>query len=362
MPHVPSTAEHCSTMRTSVSGSATGRARRARAIFCARRWQAAWYATLPSPFVKSLVRASSRARRPSRNSIRSTRGSRPPRAPPASRRRAATPSSSCSRTSGPGTTTGMPCCDERRELRDVVPRLRARRVDVAAVEVRHAAALLRRYARGCERLFHVCHEASRPAEIDVRLSRDADLVEDRSRQVTNSVEILANLVARGRPAVTNIPAAVGESEHEAADFGNEWMMLPITSRVQPQGLSRGPNRRQRVQHRQNRRCSDSCAEQHHRPLSRLRNEASTRQAHVECIAHTDLLPQVGSGCAVRLDLHAEFDSAPSRLGPRGSSCERRGRHLRSAEDVGRRIAPAERSAAAGHPELCIVSERTSAHS
>src|SRR5271169_1854614 len=71
---------------------------------------------------------------------------------------------------------------------------------------------LRRYARGCECLFHVCHKASRPAEIDVRLSRDADLVEDRSRQVTGGVEILAHLVARARPAVTNIPAAVGERE------------------------------------------------------------------------------------------------------------------------------------------------------
>src|SRR6516225_8101057 len=72
--------------------------------------------------------------------------------------------------------------------------------------------LRRRYARGCERLFHICHEASRPAEIDVRLSRDADPIEDRSRQVTNGVEILAHLVARARPAVTNILTAVGERE------------------------------------------------------------------------------------------------------------------------------------------------------
>src|SRR3981081_4544205 len=73
---------------------------------------------------------------------------------------------------------------------------------------------LRRHVQGCERLFHVCHEASRPAEVAIRLSRDADLVEDRSRQVTGSVETLAHLVARARPAVTNIAAAVGEREHE----------------------------------------------------------------------------------------------------------------------------------------------------
>src|ERR1700731_3137964 len=84
----------------------------------------------------------------------------------------------------------------------------------------------RRHVQGCERLFHVCHEASRPADVDLRFSWNADLVEDRSRQVTGSVEILAHLIARARPAVTNIAATVGEREHEAADFGGKWMMLP----------------------------------------------------------------------------------------------------------------------------------------
>src|ERR1700756_1066586 len=103
-----------------------------------------------------------------------------------------------------------------------------------------------RYAQGRERLFHVCHEASRPAEVDIRLSRDADLVENQPRQVTGSIEILAHLVARVRPAVTNIAAAVGEREHETADFGGKWMMLPVARRVQPQDLPRRAGRRQRV--------------------------------------------------------------------------------------------------------------------
>ena len=78
-----------------------------------------------------------------------------------------------------------------------------------------------RHAQGCERLFHVCYEASRPAEVDIRLSWDADLFEDRSRQVSGSVETLTHLVARARPAVTNEAAAVREREHEAANFGGE---------------------------------------------------------------------------------------------------------------------------------------------
>ena len=102
----------------------------------------------------------------------------------------------------------------------------------------------------------------------------------RLRQMTGSIEILAQLIARARPAVTNIPAAVGESEHKAADFGGEWMMLPITSRVQPQDLS-GRAAAASACSIASTGCPDSCAEQRHRPLSGLRNEASARRAHVE---------------------------------------------------------------------------------
>src|SRR5262249_30256306 len=34
--------------------------------------------------------------------------------------------------------------------------------------------LLGRHAQGYERVFHLCHEASRPAEVDIRLSWEAD--------------------------------------------------------------------------------------------------------------------------------------------------------------------------------------------
>src|SRR5262249_45077996 len=112
-------------------------------------------------------------------------------------------------------------------------------------------------------------------------------------------------VARARLAVTNIAAAVLELEHEAADFGGERMMLPIASRVEPQDLTGRASRCQRVQHRQNRRRPDSRAEQHHRPLSGLQNEASARRAGVESITHPDMLAQVSSGRSIRLDLHAD---------------------------------------------------------
>src|SRR5262249_45749808 len=104
------------------------------------------------------------------------------------------------------------------------------------------------YARGCERRFHVRHEARRSAEGDIRLSWELDKLKDGWRKVTGSVEILTHLAARAWPAVTNIATALGEREHEAADFSSEWMMLPIASRVQPQHLPCRANRRQRMQH------------------------------------------------------------------------------------------------------------------
>jgi len=121
-------------------------------------------------------------------------------------------------------------------------------------------------------------------------SSDADVVEDRSREVTRGVEILTHLVARARSAVTHIGAAVREREHEAADFGGEWMMLSIASPVQPQDMPRRAGGRQCVQHRQNRRRPDSRAEQHHPRLSGLQNDASARRAGVERIAHPDMPP------------------------------------------------------------------------
>src|SRR5262249_32510612 len=68
----------------------------------------------------------------------------------------------------------------------------------------------RRHAQGCERLSHLCHETSRPAEVDIGLLWDAELVEDRPRQVPDGVEILTRLVRRARPAVADIAAAVRE--------------------------------------------------------------------------------------------------------------------------------------------------------
>src|ERR1700689_611773 len=84
-------------------------------------------------------------------------------------------------------------------------------------------------ARQCR--LHICHKGSRSTNVSVRFSRDTDLFEHRSRQMTGGIEILAQLVGRGRFAIANIASAVREGEHQAADFGGEGMMFTIPSGV-----------------------------------------------------------------------------------------------------------------------------------
>src|SRR4029077_8679731 len=145
--------------------------------------------------------------------------------------------------------------------------------------------------------------------------------------MTSSIEIFTNLVARIRPAVTNKAASVPEREHEASNFGGEWMMLPIASRLHPQHLPCRVGGRQRVQHRKNRRRPDSRAEQYHWALSGVQNEASARRADVESITDADMLAEVSSSRPVRLDLHAD-SIAPCRRWPRQRVAAKKWRPIR----------------------------------
>src|ERR1041385_9181037 len=97
--------------------------------------------------------------------------------------------------------------------------------------------LLRHYAQSGERLFHVRHEASWTTQINIRVAAEADFLENGLCQVPGAVKILAQLIARVRPAVTNIAAAMRQCEHETADFNSECVMLSIAGRVQPQDFS-----------------------------------------------------------------------------------------------------------------------------
>src|SRR5262252_7093301 len=97
---------------------------------------------------------------------------------------------------------------------------------------------LRSDAERRERLFHIGHEAVRSAEVDIGFSWQAERSQHRARQVTDRVIILAQCVTRVGPAVTNVAAASRESQHEAANFCGEGVMLSVAGGVQPQNLPR----------------------------------------------------------------------------------------------------------------------------
>lgn len=105
---------------------------------------------------------------------------------------------------------------------------------------------IRHYAERCKRLLHVRHETGRPTEVDVRVGRDADVVQCRLRKSAWSIEIFAEPVARSRFAVADKAAAPGKAMHEAADFAGKWMMPPVARGMQPKYLPGGVGRCKRV--------------------------------------------------------------------------------------------------------------------
>src|SRR5262245_51553181 len=83
------------------------------------------------------------------------------------------------------------------------------------------------------------------------------------------------------------------------------MMLAIACPVQPEDPSRRVSRGKRVQHRQDRRRTDTRAEQHDRSIAALQDETPAWRADVEHIAHPNMLVQVGACRAVGFDLYAD---------------------------------------------------------
>src|SRR5262252_8746300 len=65
-----------------------------------------------------------------------------------------------------------------------------------------------RNAESRERCLHIRHEAIRSAKVNVRLSWNSDFFENRLRQMTGKVEIITWFLARARPAVTDVLAAI----------------------------------------------------------------------------------------------------------------------------------------------------------
>src|SRR5579859_8243335 len=123
--------------------------------------------------------------------------------------------------------------------------------------------------------------------------------------MTGTIEIGAQRIVWIRSAVTNVAAAVLERAHQGADLGGERMVLPIARPVEPQDLPCRSGGGERMKHRQHRCSPDSRAEEDHRCLTGLQNEAPPWRAEVERIAHPHLLAQVSSDSRMGLGLHAD---------------------------------------------------------
>ena len=128
-----------------------------------------------------------------------------------------------------------------------------------------------RDANTCKRVFHLRHESSRPAQVDIGLRRDTEFFENGSRQTTGSVEVPTALVARVGAAVTDIAPAVSEPAQQTAHFCTERMMRSIASCMQPQNLPCRVRGCERMQHRDNRGRPDPCTQEHHRPVAPYRH-------------------------------------------------------------------------------------------
>src|SRR5262252_3777465 len=73
--------------------------------------------------------------------------------------------------------------------------------------------------------------------------------------------------------------------------------------------------RQRMEHRQNRRSSDSSAEQYYRTFSGLQHKASPWRADVKGVTQVDTFAQIGSTRPIWLDFHTD-SIVLRRAGPR----------------------------------------------
>src|SRR4051812_5749946 len=95
------------------------------------------------------------------------------------------------------------------------------------------------------------------------------------------VEIVADPIIRARPAIGHIAPPVWDSGDQAPDLRSQWMVLPVLRLVEPQDRPWRLRRRQLVQHREDRRRTDSSTEQHDGAALVPQREAPTWQADVE---------------------------------------------------------------------------------
>src|SRR5436189_11627 len=111
---------------------------------------------------------------------------------------------------------------------------------------------VRWHAPGGQAGTQVAEEARWPANVEVGLSRDAQLVEDLYPQATGRVIFPSLSIIRSRPAVPDLTSPASKHLKKLSHLRAERMGLAIARTVQPPDLPKRSARRQGMQHREHR--------------------------------------------------------------------------------------------------------------
>src|SRR5262245_30116583 len=109
---------------------------------------------------------------------------------------------------------------------------------------------VRRHAPGSKAQPQVAEEARWAANVEVSISRDAQLVENRHPQAASRVVVPPFPIVRIRPAVADATSPASEHLEKLSHLRGEQMGFAIACTVQPPDLPGRSARSQRMQHRE----------------------------------------------------------------------------------------------------------------
>src|SRR2546421_2571092 len=161
------------------------------------------------------------------------------------------------------------------------------------------------HTRGGQARAQVAEEGRWPANVDVAVSRAAELVEALQSHAPGRVVIPPLAIIRGRPAVPNPTSPASKHPEKLSHLRGEGMGLAIACTVQPPDRPRRSARSQRMQHREDGCRADSRTQEHHRAVARLQDEAASRFADIKDVARSNAAVEVGPGGAVWFHLDAD---------------------------------------------------------
>src|SRR2546425_2025852 len=164
---------------------------------------------------------------------------------------------------------------------------------------------VRRHAPSGQARPQVAEEAGWHANVEVAISRDAQLVEDLHAHATGRVVFTPLSITRGWLAVPDLTSPASKHPEKLSHLRGEGLGLAIACTVQPPDRSRRSARSQRMQHREYGRRTDSRTQEHHRPGARLQGEAASRFADIKDAARSNVAVQVVPRDAVWLHLDAD---------------------------------------------------------